>query len=126
MDSEAVTIDVGLKSEGRVPLKELAASGQSPSVAIAMKSRSMSSVWKISMVRVLSRDKARREEAWAFGNFIRKTGTCDGHYLWKGQSGFTVDLSGATAFLPGSQVDIRPGMTWPVDGYTTTIPNPEN
>ena len=65
MDSDAVIVDVGLKSEGRVPLKELAAPGQSPEVAIGdeievyverMEDRNGQAV--------LSRDKARREEAW--------------------------------------------------------------
>ena len=110
MDSEAVIIDVGLKSEGRVPLKELAAPGQAPQVAIGdeievyverMEDRNGQAV--------LSRDKARREEAWgvletSFEKQERVTGVIFG----KVKGGFTVDLSGATAFLPGSQVDIRP------------------
>ena len=110
MDSEAVIIDVGLKSEGRVPLKELAAPGQTPQVVIGdeievyverMEDRNGQAV--------LSRDKARREEAWgvletSFEKQERVTGTIFG----KVKGGFTVDLSGATAFLPGSQVDIRP------------------
>ena len=110
MDSEAVMIDVGLKSEGRVPLKELAAPGQAPQVAIGdeievyverMEDRNGQAV--------LSRDKARREEAWgvletSFEKQERVTGVIFG----KVKGGFTVDLSGATAFLPGSQVDIRP------------------
>ena len=110
IDSDAVIIDVGLKSEGRVPLKELAAPGQSPEVAIGdeievyverMEDRNGQAV--------LSRDKARREEAWgvletSFEKQERVTGVIFG----KVKGGFTVDLSGATAFLPGSQVDIRP------------------
>jgi len=110
MDSDAVIIDVGLKSEGRVPLKELAAPGQAPKVAIGdeievyverMEDRNGQAV--------LSRDKARREEAWgvletSFEKQERVTGVIFG----KVKGGFTVDLSGATAFLPGSQVDIRP------------------
>ena len=110
MDSEAVIIDVGLKSEGRVPLKELAAPGQTPQVAIGdeievyverMEDRNGQAL--------LSREKARREEAWgvletSFDKQERVTGIIFG----KVKGGFTVDLSGATAFLPGSQVDIRP------------------
>ena len=110
MDGEAVINDVGLKSEGRVPLKELAAPGQAPQVAIGdeievyverMEDRNGQAV--------LSRDKARREEAWgvletSFEKQERVTGVIFG----KVKGGFTVDLSGATAFLPGSQVDIRP------------------
>jgi small subunit ribosomal protein S1 len=110
IEGDAVVIDVGLKSEGRVPMKELAAPGQKPSVSIGdeievyverMEDRNGQAV--------LSRDKARREEAWgvletSFEKQERVTGVIFG----KVKGGFTVDLSGATAFLPGSQVDIRP------------------
>ena len=110
IEGDAVIIDVGLKSEGRVPLKELAASGQQADVSIGdeievyverMEDRNGQAV--------LSRDKARREEAWgvleaSFEKQERVTGVIFG----KVKGGFTVDLSGATAFLPGSQVDIRP------------------
>ena len=110
MDSEAVIIDVGLKSEGRVPLKELAAPGQTPAVAIGdeievyverMEDRNGQAV--------LSRDKARREEAWGvLEKSFEKQERVTGIIFGKVKGGFTVDLSGATAFLPGSQVDIRP------------------
>ena len=110
MDSEAVIIDVGLKSEGRVPLKELAAPGQTPDVAIGdeievyverMEDRNGQAV--------LSRDKARREEAWGvLETSYEKQERVTGIIFGKVKGGFTVDLSGATAFLPGSQVDIRP------------------
>jgi len=110
MDSEAVIIDVGLKSEGRVPLKELAAPGQTPQVAIGdeievyverMEDRNGQAV--------LSRDKARREEAWGvLETSFEKQERVTGIIFGKVKGGFTVDLSGATAFLPGSQVDIRP------------------
>ena len=110
IEGDAVIIDVGLKSEGRVPLKELAAPGQHADVSIGdeievyverMEDRNGQAV--------LSRDKARREEAWgvleaSFEKQERVTGVIFG----KVKGGFTVDLSGATAFLPGSQVDIRP------------------
>ena len=110
IEGDAVVIDVGLKSEGRVPLKELAAPGQQADVSIGdeievyverMEDRNGQAV--------LSRDKARREEAWgvleaSFERQERVTGIIFG----KVKGGFTVDLSGATAFLPGSQVDIRP------------------
>ena len=110
MDSEAVTIDVGLKSEGRVPLKELAAPGQNPQVSIGDEIEVyVERMEDLNGQAVLSRDKARREEAWgvleaSFEKQERVTGIIFG----KVKGGFTVDLSGATAFLPGSQVDIRP------------------
>ena len=103
-------IDVGLKSEGRVPLKEFGAPGQEAEI----KSGDTVEVYVERMEdregqAVLSREKARREEAWimlesAFEAQERVTGVIFGRV----KGGFTVDLSGATAFLPGSQVDIRP------------------
>lgn len=105
-----VTIDVGLKSEGRVALKEFGIAGQSAEVQV-------NDTVEVYVERmedkdgqaVLSREKARREEAWvilenAFEAQERVTGVIFGRV----KGGFTVDLSGATAFLPGSQVDIRP------------------
>ena len=110
IEGDAVLIDVGLKSEGRIPLKELVSPGQEADVKIGdeievyverMEDRNGQAV--------LSRDKARREEAWSlleasFEKQERVTGIIFG----KVKGGFTVDLSGATAFLPGSKVDIRP------------------
>jgi len=107
---EEVLIDVGLKSEGRVPLKEFVTAGQEPQV----KAGDTVDVFveryedREGIVR-LSREKARREEAWselekAFNKGERVTGVIFGRV----KGGFIVDLSGAVAFLPGSQVDIRP------------------
>ena len=110
VSDDYVTIDVGLKSEGRVPLKEFAAPGQDAEIQVGdsvevyverMEDREGAAM--------LSREKARREEAWillenAFEAQERVTGVIFGRV----KGGFTVDLSGATAFLPGSQVDIRP------------------
>ncbi|HMB74811.1 MAG TPA: 30S ribosomal protein S1 [Kiloniellaceae bacterium] len=110
VDSDSVTVDVGLKSEGRVALKEFAEAGQIPEI----KPGDEVEVYVERMENkngeaVLSRDKAKREEAWtqlekAFGESERVTGVIFGRV----KGGFTVDLSGAVAFLPGSQVDIRP------------------
>ena len=110
VSDDHVTIDVGLKSEGRVPKKEFAAPGQDAEIQLGdtvevyverMEDRDGAAM--------LSREKARREEAWillenAFEAQERVTGVIFGRV----KGGFTVDLSGATAFLPGSQVDIRP------------------
>lgn len=110
LTDEFAIVDVGLKSEGRVALKEFAAPGQRPEVEPG-------DVVELYVERyedrdgmiVLSREKARREEAWtnlerAFESQQRVTGTIYGRV----KGGFTVDLGGAMAFLPGSQVDIRP------------------
>ncbi len=110
MEGDAVIIDVGLKSEGRVPLKELTTPGQEPDVNIGDEIEVyVERMEDKNGQAMLSRDKARREEAWgvleaSFEKQERVTGVIFG----KVKGGFTVDLSGATAFLPGSQVDIRP------------------
>ena len=110
IDNDAVVVDVGLKSEGRVSLKEFSSPGQeiklAPGDAIDVYVERYED--KEGLV-ILSREKARREEAWnvlerAFKNNERITGTIFGRV----KGGFIVDLSGAVAFLPGSQVDIRP------------------
>ena len=110
VSDDYVTIDVGLKSEGRVPLKEFAAPGQDAEIqfgdSVEVYVERMEDREGAAM---LSREKARREEAWillenAFEAQERVTGVIFGRV----KGGFTVDLSGATAFLPGSQVDIRP------------------
>jgi small subunit ribosomal protein S1 len=111
IENDAALIDVGLKSEGRVPLKEFAAGGTSePEIHVG-------DIVEVFLERMedkngeasLSREKARREEAWtqlekSFQANERVTGVIFGRV----KGGFTVDLNGAVAFLPGSQVDIRP------------------
>jgi small subunit ribosomal protein S1 len=110
VEGDAVIIDVGLKSEGRVPLKELTTPGQEPTVNVGDEIEVyVERMEDKNGQAMLSRDKARREEAWglleaSFEKQERVTGVIFG----KVKGGFTVDLSGATAFLPGSQVDIRP------------------
>ncbi|MEK9832871.1 MAG: 30S ribosomal protein S1 [Rhodospirillaceae bacterium] len=110
VESDFALIDVGLKSEGRVPLKEFAPPGQPAELAAGDKVEVFVERFEdINGEVVLSREKARREEAWekleeAFEQTERVTGTIFGRV----KGGFTVDLSGAVAFLPGSQVDIRP------------------
>ncbi|PDH60157.1 MAG: 30S ribosomal protein S1 [SAR116 cluster bacterium MED-G06] len=110
LEGDAVLIDVGLKSEGRVPLKELTNPGQDPDINVGDEIEVyVERMEDKNGQAVLSRDKARREEAWglleaSFEKQERVTGVIFG----KVKGGFTVDLSGATAFLPGSQVDIRP------------------
>ena len=108
--NDFVTIDVGLKSEGRVALREFANGTGAPEI----KEGDVIDIFVDRMENkegeaVLSRDKARREEAWtvlekAFTDQERVMGIIFGRV----KGGFTVDLSGAVAFLPGSQVDVRP------------------
>ncbi len=110
IENDHALIDVGLKSEGRVAIKEFAAPGQKTE----LKPGDIVEVYVERLEdrngeAMLSRDKARREEAWAqlegaFNGNERVTGII----FSRVKGGFTVDLSGAVAFLPGSQVDIRP------------------
>jgi small subunit ribosomal protein S1 len=110
IENDSVLIDVGLKSEGRVALKEFAVPGRQPDI----KPGDMVEVYLERMEdkngeAQLSREKARREESWtqlekSFQSNERVSGVIFGRV----KGGFTVDLSGAVAFLPGSQVDIRP------------------
>src|SRR3954467_13638277 len=110
IENDNVLIDVGLKSEGRVALKEFGGPGGN----VELKPGDTVEVYLERMEEkkgeaVLSREKAKREEAWtllekSFNDQSRVTGVIFGRV----KGGFTVDLSGAVAFLPGSQVDIRP------------------
>src|ERR1700688_1901057 len=110
VENDMVLIDVGLKSEGRVALKEFSVPGRPAEIKPG-------DTVEVYLERMedkngeaqLSREKARREEAWtllekSFQSNERVTGVIFGRV----KGGFTVDLSGAVAFLPGSQVDIRP------------------
>jgi len=110
IDGEEAIVDVGLKSEGRIPLKEFAPPGQTPEVKVG-------DVVEVYVERyenrsgeiVLSREKARREESWNRLERAFQEGTkVEGHIFGRVKGGFAVDLGGAVAFLPGSQVDIRP------------------
>ena len=110
LTDEYAIVDVGLKSEGRVALKEFAEPGQKPEVKPGDNIELYVERYEDrDGAIVLSREKARREEAWtvlekSFEAQARVNGTIYGRV----KGGFTVDLGGAVAFLPGSQVDIRP------------------
>jgi len=110
IDDECVVLDVGLKSEGRIPLKEFRTDDKHSEIKIGDKV-------EVYVERLenkdgeasLSREKARREESWIDLEKQHKAGErVMGTIFGRVKGGFTVDLSGAVAFLPGSQVDIRP------------------
>ena len=110
LDNDTALIDVGLKSEGRVPLKEFASPGEDTSLSIGDKVEVFVERYedREGVVR-LSREKARREEAWAeLKKAYNKNERVNGVIFGRVKGGFIVDLSGAVAFLPGSQIDIRP------------------
>ncbi|MEM6603930.1 MAG: S1 RNA-binding domain-containing protein, partial [Pseudomonadota bacterium] len=110
IDRECAVIDIGLKTEGRVDLKEFVASGERDGLEIGQFIDVY--VERIENSRgeaVLSRDKARREEAWVKLEKASEAGEqVEGMITSRVKGGFTVDIMGAIAFLPGSQVDVRP------------------
>ncbi len=110
IDKECAILDIGLKSEGRVALREFAVPGQAPEIAIGDTIEVfVERIENASGEAVLSREKARREEAWGKLEKAYEAGErVDGVIFGRVKGGFTVDLSGAVAFLPGSQVDVRP------------------
>jgi len=103
-------IDVGYKMEGRVDIKEFANPGEAPEIAAGDEVEVfLRQVENARGEAVISREMARREEAWdrlekAYADEERVEGAIFGRV----KGGFTVDLGGAVAFLPGSQVDVRP------------------
>ena len=110
IENDMVVIDVGLKSEGRVPLREFAAPGQKAELGVGDEVEVyVDRVENVHGEAMLSRDRARREAAWDLleAEFARGA-RVEGVIFGRVKGGFTVDLNGAVAFLPGSQVDIRP------------------
>ena len=110
IEKDMILIDVGLKSEGRVSLREFGNSEDD----IQIKPGDIVEVYierleDINGHAVLSREKAKREESWInLEKALEEQKRVNGVIFGKVKGGFTVDLEGATAFLPGSQVDIRP------------------
>ena len=103
-------VDVGYKMEGRVELKEFADPGEAPKVAVGDEVEVfLRQVENSKGEAVVSREMARREEAWdRLEKAHTKDERVDGAIFGRVKGGFTVDLGGAVAFLPGSQVDVRP------------------
>jgi small subunit ribosomal protein S1 len=110
IEKDIAVIDIGLKTEGRVPLKEFAGPGRDTALKVGDEVEVfLDRIENALGEAVLSRDKARREESWvrlekAFQNNEKVTGVIFNQV----KGGYTVDLDGAVAFLPRSQVDIRP------------------
>jgi small subunit ribosomal protein S1 len=110
IEKDVAVIDVGLKTEGRVALKEFGQAGMPGALKVGDTVEVfVERIENANGEAVISRDKARREEAWdrLEQQFIKQE-RVDGVIFNRVKGGFTVDLGGAVAFLPGSQVDIRP------------------
>src|ERR1700676_3925854 len=120
IEKDFAIIDVGLKTEGRIPVKEFGVDddgkatlkvGDTVEVFLERVENALGEA-------VISREKARREEAWTrLEGVYAKNEPVMGSIVGRVKGGFTVDLGGASAFLPGSQVDIRPVRdVWPLMG----------
>ena len=109
IENDAVVIDVGLKTEGRIAMREFTGPGSdAPGVGDEVEVY-LERIENALGEAVLSRDKARREEAWdRLEKQFEAKEPVNGAIVGRVKGGFTVDLGGASAFLPGSQVDIRP------------------
>ena len=110
IEKDMAVIDVGLKVEGRVPLKEFGVRGKdgvlNPGDEVEVYLERVENALGEAM---LSREKARREESWVrLEEMFEKNETVSGQIFNQVKGGFTVDLDGAVAFLPRSQVDVRP------------------
>ena len=110
IEKDMILIDVGLKSEGRVSIREFGNSEDdiqiNPGDIVEVYIERLED---INGHAVLSREKAKREESWInLEKALEEQKRVNGVIFGKVKGGFTVDLEGATAFLPGSQVDIRP------------------
>lgn len=110
LTAEQAIIDVGLKSEGRVALKEFAVSGVIPELNVGDEVAVFVERMEDRNGEVgLSRERAKREEAWdKVAELYDAKQRVEGVIFGRVRGGFTVDILGAVAFLPGSQVDVRP------------------
>ncbi len=110
IEKDLAVIDVGLKTEGRLPLKEFGLAGKASEVKVGDEVEVyLERIENALGEAVLSREKARREESWTrLEESFKKNEKVTGQIFNQVKGGFTVDLDGAVAFLPRSQVDIRP------------------
>ena len=108
IEKDLVVVDIGAKNEGYIPLKEFEANSEYPKPG---------DVFDVYVERIesrngntiLSRDKALKEEYWVvLENALKHNNDIEGVIFGKVKGGFTVDVNGIIAFLPGSQVDVRP------------------
>ncbi|HEU4379515.1 MAG TPA: 30S ribosomal protein S1 [Hyphomicrobiaceae bacterium] len=110
IEKDLAVIDVGLKMEGRVPVREFSIPGKPAELKVGDTVEVyLERIENALGEAVLSREKARREESWTrLEEKFNNKEQVEGVIFNKVKGGFTVDLDGAVAFLPGSQVDVRP------------------
>ncbi len=108
LENDFAVLDVGLKTEGRVPLREFGSEAKALAVGQTVEVY-LDRIENALGEAVVSREKARREEAWTrLEEQFAKGEQVQGSVVGRVKGGFNVDLGGANAFLPGSQVDVRP------------------
>ncbi|MGL4443927.1 MAG: 30S ribosomal protein S1 [Alsobacter sp.] len=110
IEKDMAVIDIGLKTEGRVALREFAGPGREGAIVVGDEVEVyLDRIENALGEAVISRDKARREESWVkLEVAYEKNEKVTGVIFNQVKGGYTVDLDGAVAFLPRSQVDIRP------------------
>ena len=110
VEKDLIVVDIGLKSEGRISKKEFGPDSESEKIQTGDQVEVyIERLEDINGNTILSREKARREEAWvSLEKSHKEDEIVTGIILGRVKGGFTVDIDGATAFLPGSQVDIKP------------------
>ncbi len=108
--NDSVVIDVGLKSEGRIPIREFFSPGEEHNIKPGDKfDVLLEKLENKEGEAMLSREKARKEESWVnLEKCLQSKEQVTGVITGRVKGGFTVDINGAVAFLPGSQVDLRP------------------
>ena len=108
--NDTVVVDVGLKSEGRIPLKEFHSPGEDHNVKIGDEfDVYLEKLENKEGEALLSRERARKEESWSQLEKMQDTKQeIMGVITGRVKGGFAVDINGAVAFLPGSQVDLKP------------------
>ncbi len=123
IENDFAIVDVGLKMEGRIALEEFSPSNKGDGLSIGDEVEVyLEQIENSAGEAVLSREKARHEEGWEeLEALFAAEEKVEGIIFGRVKGGFTVDLKGATAFLPGSQVDVRP-----VRDITPLMNRPQN
>ncbi len=107
IEKDSVIIDIGYKSEGRVPIKEFTPPDKKPELGDEVEVFFENAENKFGDA-VLSRERAKRETAWAvMEKALKNKDQVKGNIFSRVKGGFSVDLNDAVAFLPGSQVDVK-------------------
>ena len=110
IEKDYAIVDIGLKAEGRVGLREFSHQQEAEEIAVGSTVEVfVDRIENAAGEAILSRERARREEAWEhLEKAFKAEDRVEGAIFGRVKGGFTVDLAGAVAFLPGSQVDVRP------------------